>query len=305
MRKVMIGAVVLLAVLLIAVLVQQQVTRTAARDATPGAPLPGEAPPLGTLPAPGEVSPGEPGILDPPAVGDGGVASPRSPEATPPPAPGQPPAAQQPPAPAPSAVQPAPTADGTRILQAASDAYAEVRTLRAEFTMRTENPLLRTAVSSAGTLYQQRPDRIALRFTDPAGDVIIGDGQHIWVYYPSVDDRQVIRSPAGAGGAGGVDLQAQFLGDPVRRFDHTLHGTELVGGRQAHLMTLVPREPLGYSRLRVWIDTRDRLVRRFEITEQNGAVRLVELANLQTNVAVPAEVFRFTPPANARVIDRG
>jgi outer membrane lipoprotein-sorting protein len=115
----------------------------------------------------------------------------------------------------------------------------------------------------------------------------------------------VIRSPAGEGGAGGVDLQAQFLGDPVRRFEHTLHGTETVRGRETHPMTLVPREPLGYARLRVWIDARDRLVRRFEITETNGAVRLIDLENGETNVAVPDDVFRFTPPADARIIDRG
>jgi outer membrane lipoprotein-sorting protein len=302
MPRYVIGAGLLVTVLLIAVLVQRQVTRTA----EPGAPLPGEAPPVGAVPEPTPREPGvaEPGIFEPPVAGEPAPREDPSAEAplAPPPAvqpPGAPPSAAPPPADA------APQARASRILQEASDAYGAVRSMRANFTMRTENPLLRTTVTSAGLLYQSRPDRIALRFTDPTGDVIVGDGRHIWVYYPSVDERQVIRSPAGEGGAGGVDLQAQFLGDPVRRFEHTLHGTETVRGRETHPMTLVPREPLGYARLRVWIDARDRLVRRFEITETNGAVRLIDLENVETNVAVPDDVFRFTPPADARIIDRG
>src|SRR5690606_20343402 len=120
-----------------------------------------------------------------------------------------------------------------------------------------------------GTLYQRRPDRILLRFSEPAGDVIVGDGRHFWIYYPSVDAKQVIRAPAGEAGAGGVDLQAQFAGDPVTRFTATLEGKESVGGQAAHVLTLVPRQRMGYRKLKVWVDERDHLVRRFEITEEN------------------------------------
>ena len=190
------------------------------------------------------------------------------------------------------------------ILARASEAYAAVRTMQADFRMAVTNPLLRRTTNSAGTLYQQRPDRIALRFTEPAGDAIVGDGTWFWVYYPSVNPDQVVRMPASQGASGGVDLQAQFLGNPTERFNATLHGTENVGGRDAHVLTLVPRNDAAYASLKVWLDTRDHLARRFEITEENGAVRRFELSNLRTNIALEGDVFRFTPPAGARIVER-
>ncbi|HEY8483497.1 MAG TPA: outer membrane lipoprotein carrier protein LolA [Longimicrobiales bacterium] len=195
--------------------------------------------------------------------------------------------------------------EAAAILRRASAAYAKIRSLQADFVQELENPLLGTRSTGRGTLYQRRPDRILLRFTEPAGDVIVGDGRHFWIYYPSVDAKQVIRAPAGEAGAGGVDLQAQFVGDPVTRFTATLEGKESVGGRPAHVLTLVPRQRMGYRKLKVWVDERDHLVRRFEITEENGAVRRFELRNLVLNPSLGDELFRFTPPPGARIIDRG
>jgi outer membrane lipoprotein carrier protein len=171
--------------------------------------------------------------------------------------------------------------------------------------MNFDNPLLRQTTTSRGTIYQRQPDRIALRFSDPEGDLILGDGQYFWVYYPSVNAQQVIRSPAAAGGEAGVNLQAQFVGDPVQRFRYELHGSEQVAGRTAHVLTLVPRQRAEYRALKVWIDGRDALVRRFEITEHNGNVRRFDLQNLQVNATIPESVFRFTPPAGARIVDAG
>ena len=190
-------------------------------------------------------------------------------------------------------------------LQRASAAYAGLRSMKADFVMQLNNPLLRQQTTSRGTLYQRRPDRIALRFSDPAGDMIIGDGEYFWIYTPSLDSLQVIQSPASGGGDQAVDLQAQFLGDPVRRFRHTLHGQESVAGRAAHVLTLEPRERAEYKTLKVWLDTRDALARRFEITEHNGTVRRFDLNNFEANPNIPDATFRFTPPRGARIVRAG
>jgi outer membrane lipoprotein carrier protein len=202
------------------------------------------------------------------------------------------------------ATQPA-QVDVPRLLRRTSDAYAGMRTLQARFTMSTENPLIRSRVSSRGRLYQRRPDRILLRFEDPEGDLILGDGQYFWIYYPSTDPGQVIRARAAEGAAGGVDLWAQFVGDPVARFEHSFRGTETRGGREVALVTLVPRQDPGYKQLDVAIDTRDFLVRHFEITEHNGTVRRIDLEDLTVNPTLADDLFRFVPPAGVRVVERG
>jgi outer membrane lipoprotein-sorting protein len=282
----------------------------AAADRTPGAAPAQElpAPDTGAAAAatPPNAAPGTPSGR-PPATPPGGRAAgsagapaggaqPR-PTALAAPPPSAPPPAAEP-------QQPQVQNDGAAVLQRASAAYANLRSLRADFVMHYSNPLLRQQTTSRGTLYQRRPDRVALRFTDPAGDVILSDGQFYWIYYPSIDAQQVIRCPTSAGsGEQGADLQAQFVGDPVRRFRYTLHGQESVGGRSAHVLTLEPREQAGYKRLKVWLDTRDSLARRFEITELNNTVRRFELSDFDVNAGIPDATFRFTPPANARIVD--
>lgn len=218
------------------------------------------------------------------------------------PTPAEPPRAQSP---TPENTAASQQDDGAAVLRRAASAYEDVRTMQADFVMQFTNPLLRQQTTSRGTLYQQRPDRIALRFTDPAGDVILSDGEHFYVYQPSIDARQATRSPASAGGGGGVDLQAQFVGNPTERFRYTLEGEESVGGRAAHSMTLVPRQRAEYRSLRVWFDTSDSLARRFEITEHNGSVRRFDLSNLRVNGTVPGGVFRFSPPPDVRIVNVG
>lgn len=195
--------------------------------------------------------------------------------------------------------------EGAAVLRRAAAAYEGMRSLQADFVMNFDNPLLRQTTTSRGTIYQRQPDRIALRFSDPDGDVILGDGRYFWVYYPSVNAQQVIRSPAAAAGESGVNLQAQFVGDPVERFRHELHGTEAVEGRPAHIVNLVPRQRAEYRSLKAWIDARDGLVRRFELTEHNGNVRRFDLHNLRVNPTIAESVFQFTPPPGARIVEAG
>lgn len=190
------------------------------------------------------------------------------------------------------------------VLRRAAANYTKARSLQADFSQRSMNPILRTTVTSRGTLYQRRPDRFLMKFSEPAGDLIVSDGSHFWVYYPSVDRKQVIRMPASMG-AGGVDLQAQFLGDPLERFAATYEGREDVAGRTAYVLVLEPRQQMGYRVLKVWVDAQDYLVRRFEVTEENGIVRHFELSKLRLDPTLADELFRFTPPEGTHVVDRG
>jgi outer membrane lipoprotein carrier protein len=207
------------------------------------------------------------------------------------------------PATPPTAAQKANQDRAAEILTQAERAARAIRSMEADFTQTLNVPLLNTNQRSTGKLYQRKPDRFLMRFTDPEGDVIVADGRHFWLYYPSTDRRQVIRTSIAEGGEA-VDLQAQFLSNPNQRFVATLLGEESVGGQQTHVLTLVPRGASPYKILKVWIDKDDYLVRRFEMTEENNSVRTVEMRNLRTNHALPDNLFTFTPPAGAQIFDQ-
>jgi chaperone LolA len=193
--------------------------------------------------------------------------------------------------------------DANEILRHVEQTAAGIRTLEADFTQNLRVPLLNTDRTSTGKLYQRKPDRFLMRFTDPAGDVMVADGRYFWIYYPSTDRTQVVRTSIAQGGEQ-ADFQKQFLSNATDRFVATLNGQEAVGGRPAWALTLVPKRESPYKVVRIWVDREDYLVRRFEMTEENNSVRRVELRNLKVNEPVSDALFTFTPPAGAHVFEQ-
>ena len=193
--------------------------------------------------------------------------------------------------------------DANEILRRVEQTAAGIRTLEADFTQSLRVPLLNTNQTSTGKLYQRKPDRFLMRFTEPAGDVMVADGRHFWIYYPSSDRTQVIRTSIAQGGEQ-ADFQRQFLSNATDRFVATMNGQEAVGGRPAWSLTLVPKRESPYKVVRIWVDREDFMVRRFEMTEENNSVRRVELRNLKVNQPIADALFTFTPPAGTHVFEQ-
>src|SRR5262245_36770541 len=61
------------------------------------------------------------------------------------------------------------------ILDHASTAFDGVRTLSADFVQVISNPMIGAPDTTRGRLFQRRPNRFAMRFSDPAGDRIVAD----------------------------------------------------------------------------------------------------------------------------------
>ena len=113
----------------------------------------------------------------------------------------------------------------------------------------------------------------------------------------------MIKSSLAAGGDQ-IDFQKQFLTNAVARYNAVLNGNESVGGRPANVLTLTPRTQSPFKKVRIWVDTQDALVRRFEITEANESVRRIELSNLRPNATIPDAIFTFTPPPGTQVFQQ-
>ncbi|HEX2190279.1 MAG TPA: outer membrane lipoprotein chaperone LolA [Longimicrobiaceae bacterium] len=247
----------------------------------------------GARPATGESSAAAPADR----ADSGGAADPAPASSAPAPAPDG--AKQLPAAPA----QPRGEAAADAILERVESAYTGVRSMQADFVQDLRVPLLGTSQRSSGKLYQRRPDRFLMKFSDPAGDVIVADGRSFWMYYPSSDPKQVMKTSI-AEGSEQVDLHRQFLSDPTARYHATLDGEETVDGHRTHVLTLVPKQQSPVRKLRIWVDPDDYAVRRFEMTEENESVRRIELRNLKRNVDIPDGLFAFTPPRGTQVFEQ-
>lgn len=192
------------------------------------------------------------------------------------------------------------------IIDKAVAAYAKTKTSKGTFEQAITNPLTGSTVKAVGEFQQQRqPARFSFRFSQPKGDLIVGDGTWLWVYLPSSQPNQVIKVPMTEGGAGSLDLASRFFDSPRTRFAITDAGTATIGGRATHGLLLKPKsstEP--FTQAKVWIDTADGTLRQFETTEQSGITRLVTITSVTPNAPIDAKLFSFKPPKGARIVDQ-
>src|SRR5919204_2502611 len=128
-------------------------------------------------------------------------------------------------------------------LDRAVAAYSKVKTARATFTQSLTNPLTGSTVTSRGEMQQRIPGYLDVRFTEPAGDRIVADGKSMWIYLPSTNPGQVIKTRPGESGAGVPDVTSQFLDSPKTRYTVSDGGKDAVDGRPAHVLVLAPKDP--------------------------------------------------------------
>ena len=196
------------------------------------------------------------------------------------------------------------SADAT--LDRAVAAWSKVKTARASFEQTLTNALTGSSASARGEFQEQRPNKLSIRFTDPAGDRIVADGASVWVYLPSSAPGQVIKRRATDESAMPVDVTGELLDNPRERYNVSAGGTGNIAGHPAHELVLVPKADHGapFSRARLWVDDDDGLLRQFEVVEASGVTRRIRITSLEVNGPVDRSAFTFTPPPGVRVVDR-
>ena len=191
------------------------------------------------------------------------------------------------------------------ILDRASQVYETITSLSADFAQIVENPMIGAPDTTHGRLYQMRPSRFAMRFTDPKGDRIVADGRYLWLYTPSTTPGQVIRSRIPESGNTGPNLIGQFVERPRERYTARYVRADSLADGVTDVIALVPkRDDQPYSDALIWVGRDDGLVHRLEFTEASGQRRSVSLRHLRVNAGVPGHELTVSPPAGVRVVDQ-
>lgn len=193
------------------------------------------------------------------------------------------------------------------LLERARSRYERLGSMTASFEQTVTVALLDQESHGTGRWYQKGPGRFKMDFAEPPEDVIVADGEHLWLYYPSTHPGQVIRTTieANATGRGMADLQGRIFQEARHGYRIEDGGDHQVSGTRTSELILTPMEGTRspYRRVRVWVGKSDLLVRKFEIVEENETVRTVRLWDLEPDAAVADSVFRFRVPAGVDVFE--
>jgi outer membrane lipoprotein carrier protein len=202
-------------------------------------------------------------------------------------------------------VRPAAAQDAQAIIGRAARVYRSLASLRADFVQVIDNPMIDSA-ESRGTLVQAGPAKLAMRFSDPPGEAILIDGEHVWVYTPSTVPGQVVRLSVPSGGpVYGYNLLAWLLDRPAERYRPSYLKTDRIAGRTTDVIQLIPAVPnLPFTKAIIWLDRDDALPRRLEIHEESGATRTLSLSRIRVNESLPQRTFTFKVPTGVRVVDQ-
>jgi outer membrane lipoprotein carrier protein len=199
---------------------------------------------------------------------------------------------------------PAQSLDAT--IDRAVAAWSKVRTVRGTFEQTVTNPLTASSATARGQFVQERPNRLAIRFSEPQADAIVADGKALWIYLPSSAPGRVIKRPATDQASVPIDLTGQFLDAPRSKYDITAAGVRTIDGHPTHGVHLAakPGVNVPFTKATVWIDDDDSIIREFEETEPSGVVRHIHMTTLELNVAVERQAFVFAIPRGATVVDQ-
>jgi outer membrane lipoprotein carrier protein len=180
--------------------------------------------------------------------------------------------------------------------------YESIRDLRARFVQTTRPASVGDRASesttSRGSVVVAKPSRMRWSYESPEPSLVVSDGKTLWIYDPAFAEAQ--RLPADGAFFSGAALQ--FLlgrGDMEREF-----AIRLVSCQEKSVeLELTPREPTSYEKIFLVANPGTGDVSRTRIDDLLGNSTVVEFSDLQVNLDPAADLFRFEPPANVRVID--
>ena len=169
------------------------------------------------------------------------------------------------------------------------------QSVRADFEQKVSDRSGRQVQQSKGSFVLLRPGRFRWTYAKPVDQLIVGDGQRVWIYDRDLNQVTVRRLSKALGStpaallAGSSDVEKAFdLSEAGQR-----DGLEWLEAK--------PKDrEAGFERIRMGFDTAG--VRAMELTDNFGQTTVLRFTNLARNPKVDPAAFRFEPPKGADVL---
>lgn len=171
----------------------------------------------------------------------------------------------------------------------------QTRTLTAAFEQSVETAQSNRIVRSSGRLALQRPGRFRWDYEEPYPQLIVADGERIWIYDNELE-QITVKPLAGALGSapslllsGGIELDAGF----------TYQATGLRDGRE--WVELAPKEPdSNFETVRIGFEGAK--LSAMELVDSFGQLTRFGFTEVRVNPSLDATLFHFVPPPGVDVI---
>ncbi len=172
----------------------------------------------------------------------------------------------------------------------------EVKTGRAAFTQTVTAPDGVKRRSSSGSFEFARPNRFRFAYAKPFEQVIVADGQKVWIFDADLNQASSRKLSSALG-----STPAALLAGGSLETDFELSALPAKDGLE--WAQALPRTKDGaFQSMRVGFKGKD--LAAVEIVDSFGQRSLLQFSQFVANVNLPAEGFKFTPPTGADVIEQ-
>jgi outer membrane lipoprotein carrier protein len=181
-------------------------------------------------------------------------------------------------------------------VDALRDFVHDVKTGKAAFTQTVTSPDGAKKKASSGRFEFARPNRFRFSYSKPFEQVIVADGQKVWIYDADLNQA----SSRKIGEALGATPAALLAGGSLDK-DFELSNLPARDGLEWALAT--PKAKDGaFQSLRIGF--KGKVLSSLEIVDNFGQRSVLQFSDFSANAPVDAEAFRFTPPKGAEVLEQ-
>jgi outer membrane lipoprotein carrier protein len=171
-----------------------------------------------------------------------------------------------------------------------------IRSMQADFTQTIVNKSGKAVQQSQGRMIMERPGKFRWEVKQPTAQLLIANGQRLWIYDPDLEQVTIRLLNKAAG-----EAPALLLSEANTALSKDFNvRTQSAGSLQWFLLipknrdSMLSQVMLGFS---------GNQIREMNLRDHLGHNTMIQFQRVVMNASVPDSVFHFTPPANVDVID--
>ncbi len=169
------------------------------------------------------------------------------------------------------------------------------RTLRADFTQTVMARNGRQGQVSSGVMMLSRPGKFRWQIDKPYYQLLVGDGEKVWIHDPDLRQVTVRKASVALGGT----PAALLSGEGVLEANFSLREAGERGGLEWVEATPKASES-GFEKVLLGFSGNE--LRAMDLLDSLGQTTSLIFAQVDRNLRLASSLFRFTPPANTDVI---
>ena len=180
-------------------------------------------------------------------------------------------------------------------IEALKNFIGNTESARARFAQMVLDKNMKMLQQASGTMQFSRPGKFRWVYQKPYEQVIVGDGTQLWIYDKDLNQVTVRRLDRALGSS----PAALLAGKGVLEENYTLNNIGTQEGLE--WVEAIPKtQDTAFERVRIGFGKAG--LEAMELRDQFGQVTVIKFADLERNPKLPADAFKFTPPAGADVI---